>query len=1112
MKPAGGSFNSRYHEAVDLNAVAALEVIGTYTVHRFDFENFFHPLVGKLVQQLNNSTGDAVAKMLDPDFLAGLTNTFFSAPTSPAGTIAQYTVPVQDNTDVTSYPAQIDLDHQLPYANYNWELLYHIPVAVAVHLSQNQRFAEAQQWFHYVFDPTATGTAPVPERFWKFLYFRKNPESVDLGKLFVLLSTPAADLDSTQLGEVQDLLTSYSASVSTPFSPFPVARSRPVAFQYYVVMKYLDNLIAWGDSLFSQMTIETVNEATLCYVLASNLLGPQPQPVPPAGTINAKCYNDFLAAGTLDPLGDALVALEGQFPFNITTPADGTGNGENGSVFGTGQTLYFCIPANPKLLSYWTTVEDRLTKIRNCENIAGQVQLMPLFDPPIDPGMLVAAAAAGLNIGSVLSGLSQPHSPVRSPVMIQRALELCGEVRALGGGLLSAIEKGDSEALARLRQNNEIALQTLVQNTRFLQWQQAQASTEALLRSRASALERYTFYLRELGLTPDSGAVPAGFTVDHTTVLTSDNFADAYQTLVGQYDLAVPTQPYPRYQPVQGGSPSAQSGASGTGNLYLNASEDQELNSNLPTMRDEHLAAHLAETAAPVLALIPSLEVDLHYWGLGAHTKVIGGDWLAGAAKFASGLLTALATWQQDQAQMAARTATYQRRADDWLLQANLAAHELSQLGRQILVSVLSEQAAGAEYRTAQAQVGQAQDVLNFLMSKFSNEELYGWMQGQLSTFYYQYYRLALDTARKAEATMKWELMRPEVDATTYIQPNYWDSGHQGLLSGEALYLDVKSMDLDYNTYNLRELELTRHVSLRQLDPMALLNLKTTGSATVTIPEWLYDRDCPGHYMRRLKTVAVSVPSVVGPYTSVNCTLTLQNSSVRVSPALLPGNAYPRSTTGDDARFVDYFGSIDSVVTSGAVSDSGMFETNLRDERFLPFEGAGAISTWTLSLPPVPAFDYSTITDVILHVRYTARDGGAALAAPVGKYLKNLPPGAGGATTPTLALLFDLRHDFPTEWYAFTSGGGDFTAPLTIDFFPYLVHQANLTVESIHVYAPSGGQLQVAPAVAVPAGMTSANIKNGTAVLDIPQDGTVLNSSGPPNTDVYVVIAYTAKF
>jgi hypothetical protein len=27
-------------------------------------------------------------------------------------------------------------------------------------------------------------------------------------------------------------------------------------------MAYLDNLIAWGDSLFQQYTIETINEAT----------------------------------------------------------------------------------------------------------------------------------------------------------------------------------------------------------------------------------------------------------------------------------------------------------------------------------------------------------------------------------------------------------------------------------------------------------------------------------------------------------------------------------------------------------------------------------------------------------------------------------------------------------------------------------------------------------------------------------------------------------------------------------------------------------------------------------------------------------------------------------
>ena len=73
---------------------------------------------------------------------------------------------------------------------------------------------------------------------------------------------------------------------------------------------------------------------------------------------------------------------------------------------------------------------------------------LALFDPPIDPGMLVKAAAAGIDIGSIVSGLNQPIGPVRCLILIQKALELCGEVRGLGNALLSALEKGDAEHLA----------------------------------------------------------------------------------------------------------------------------------------------------------------------------------------------------------------------------------------------------------------------------------------------------------------------------------------------------------------------------------------------------------------------------------------------------------------------------------------------------------------------------------------------------------------------------------------------------------------------------------------------------------------------------------------
>ena len=81
-----------------------------------------------------------------------------------------------------------------------------------------------------------------------------------------------------------------------------------------------------------------------------------------------------------------------------------------------------------------------------------------------------------------------------------------------------------------------------------------------------------------------------------------------------------------------------------------------------------------------------------------------------------------------------------------------------------------------------------------------------------------------------------------------------------------------------------REYEITKSVSLVLFDPWALITLKETGQCAVNLPEALFDMDYPGHYFRRLKTVSLTIPCVTGPYTSVNCTLTLLNSKIRIEP------------------------------------------------------------------------------------------------------------------------------------------------------------------------------------------------------------------------------------
>jgi hypothetical protein len=1078
-----------YHAAQDA-------VMASKTLHarqdvkfRYDFRNFFHPYAERLLEILNRRGLDTA---LSPGTQA-LSETFFDSVyrTAPGPIVA-----------VQSHPKNIDVSDGGPYSTYNWELFFHLPLTVAVHLSKTQRFAEAQRWFHHVFDPTCTDDVPVPGRYWKFLRFRQAGTPYDIRELLTLLSTPDSELDAAALAAKAGVLDGYEAMKHKPFHPHAVARTRPLAYQYNVVMKYLDNLIAWGDSLFLQDTVESINEATQRYVLAANLLGRRPERVPATGRTRIRTYAQLKAAG-LDPTGNALVTLEGEFPFNVAAPQARPGDGDAATaLFGIGRTLYFSVPDNAKLLGYWDTVADRLYKIRNSMNIAGIVRQLALFDPPLDPGMLVKAAASGIDVGSILAGTSQPAGPLRALPLIQKALELATEVRALGAALLSALERQDGEQLSLLRQAHESGIQQMAQNVRYLQWKSAEQATEALLRARESTWERYRYYLRLQGLVPDGTLAPERPALTRSD-LTEENFADVYAALVGQYDQPVPQQAYPNLRLAGGGSPSNDSGATGSGALFLSSTEDAELNDHLPAARDFRLAGSVTDTVASVLTFIPEFNVNLHFWGLGGSSKLFGGSKLSDATKIGGEILKTIAGWHGDQAGIASRTAGHERRADEWVQQANAAARELVHSGRQIIGSLIGEQVARHEYLTARQQVANANEVDDFLHAKFSNLELQSWMAGETSRLYYQWYRFAFDTARKAERTMKLELRRPEVDATDFVAFNYWDGGRKGLLAGEALAADVRRLEVAFHENNRRELELTRHVSLRALDPLALLRLKATGSATFTVPEWLFDRDYPGHYLRRIKQVSLSVPGVVGPFTPLPAQLSLQRSTIRVSPALADGG-YARQGS-DDPRFADTFGAADQIAVSSGTQDAGLFEPGAHDERLLPFENAGAESSWLIELPAeIRSFDYATISDVVVHLRYTARQGGRQLADVATAELKQAMTAVASSQ---LALLFSLRYDFPTEWAAFAGGPGDLALELRKSYFPYLVQNRTVTVApTLELYSGTSSLAQ--RSVPTPVGLSDELNDAGVSTVSLSPDARVLTRG---TAEVFLIVRYAVQ-
>jgi peptidoglycan hydrolase-like protein with peptidoglycan-binding domain len=923
---------------------------------------FYHPYTALFMRELNRSGLDGLLNrqiQISPQsYYPG--NSFNFNSYSPNS----MTVP-----DKTAINDTVDFERYGAYSIYNWEIFFHAPLLIACKLSANQRFDEAMQWFHYIFDPTNTDSPDIPQRYWITRpFFEQNSETYRQQRIEVLLKN---------IEQHEDQLKAWK---NNPFKPHLVARYRPVAYQKAVVMKYIDNLIDWGDQLFRRDTIESINEATTLYVLAYELLGRRPVKVPHVERAE-QSYNELTTNGALDPFGNKRVEILME---NFTgTPVRVTRTQTGAEPLPHLDIFYFSIPNNDQLLKYWDTVEDRLFKIRHCMNIAGVVRQLPLFEPPIDPALLVKAAAAGVDLSSVLADITASPSPYRFQRLVQKAVELCSEVKALGDKLLAALEKYDAEGLSLLRSTQEIKLQQAVREVRKQQIQEVNETWASLEKAKGLALEKKTYYEGKefMNALEIVSAVLAGGAIVVSGVLTISELLAAGFYLAPSFNVGISGF---------GGSPEV-TVQWGTENI---AKSIQSTNSSL-----QHLGSVLSQSSSLV-------------------------------GSFAS----------------------YQRRKEEWDFQGRLANIEVEQINKQITAAQVRLAIAEKELGNQELQIEQSQATDEYMRSKYTNQQLYDWQVRQIASIYFQSYQLAYDMAKRAEKCFQFELGDP---TATFVQFGYWDSLKKGLLSGEQLTNDIRRMEAAYLDQYKRDLEITKHISLAQFLPLSLMALKEAGSCTVVLPEWLFDMDYPGHYRRRIKSVSISIPCVVGPYTSVNCTLSLTKDALRTTDDI--SQVYSELSLGTPMSPVR------AIATSNGQNDSGMFEMNFNDDRFLPFEGAGAVSEWHLELPQANnQFDLSTVSDVILHIRYTARaSGNQALINAAKANIDDVLPSSG-------LRLFVLNHEFGSAWQRFLNPNGGVDQVLTFtlerEHMPFYARgktNINLTKVDLILESPETGSFDV---------------------------------------------------
>ncbi len=933
----------------------------------------------------------------------------------PEGTPGNYRLSLPD--EPKGHP-----DFKGAYGVYYRELFFHVPFLIANHLNANQKCEETDYWYRKIFDPTSSETPDSDNpalRNWQYVEFHLQ-----------------------EIPELRDILSNTTAIKQynkDPFNPFAIARLRLSAFQKAIVMKYVDHLLDCGDRLFARDTFESINEATILYVMAADILGDRPvqagecktadestltyQRISSSQTsgseflkeiensfinyafLNAQLLSDLFkpddeeTPGGVVSVGSGFSTLRSTLPNSVmsypqlnvlnrqrleaSSPdfSQRVASQKISSDVARQRSLVFCVPPNDILLGYWDRVADHLYKVQNCMNLQGVRREILLFEPAIDPGLLVRAKAAGLSLDDVLSLLYSDLPPYRFNYLIEKVKTFVATVQNFGSALLSALEKQDGEELNLLRARLEHELHKLIENSKLELVKEAEESLNSLNEIQGNA----------------------EFRMNH------------YQSLIDKGK----NKPETDYTDnLEGSKPD-----------YDDAAENERMASLL------HQKPSISISTATGQNNFTSTGISFGGSSLGFYQENVAISFRTKATK------------SNIEASLDTANSTHLRRLEEWRFGRDSANRELTQIGKQILAAQARVEITKKDLESHQRQIEQAKELHDFYKDKFTNLGLYTYLSTSLSRLYREAYNMAHDLALKAQRAYQFETD----DNTFFIGNDHWPADKAGFLAGERLLLDLQRMEQAYLEKNRREYEISLPFSLTQIDPVALLELRQNGSCSFTISEHWFALYYPGQYKCKIKSVRLTIPCVTGPYVNVSAKLTLLQSWMRREPHLgeqnFVGIPYQRNT---------------SIAASTANNDAGVFELNFRDERYLPFEGAGAISEWRLELPSAfRPFDYNTITDVIIHISYTAKDDGRFKEEVEGALTEMINAQAEGEG---LLRVFSAKHEFPGEWHQFLYPVEE-NAPHTLDLnlnkdrFPFLFHGKAITIKQIDLYAkPKGNE------------------------------------------------------
>jgi hypothetical protein len=423
-------------------------------------------------------------------------------------------------------------------------------------------------------------------------------------------------------------------------------------------------------------------------------------------------------------------------------------------------------------------------------------------------------------------------------------------------------------------------------------------------------------------------------------------------------------------------------------------------------------------------------------------------DTLSEFAAAASTTASILQTW-----------ASYERRKEEWRFQKTLADQDIAIGDQQMTLAVDRQYIVEQERVVANMQVEHADFTMGFLANKFTNADLFEWMSGVLERVYAYFLQQATAMAQLAQNQLAFERQETPPE---FIQADYWQThsetyagtdpataapDRRGLTGSVRLLQDMYKLDQYAFETNKRKLQLSQTFSLAHLAPAEFQRFRETGRLLFATPMDLFDRDFPGHYLRLMKRVRISVPALISPVHGIRATLTASG----LSRVVTGGEVFQTIVVRRDPELIAF---------TSPSNGTGLIELEPEGEMLLPFESMGVDTMWELQMPKAAnPFDYRTIADVVFTVEYTALHSFDYRQQVIKQLSDRL-----SAERP-----LSLRDQFADQWYALHNPRQT-TTPLVVTFktartdFPPNVEELRIQQVLLAFVRAEGQSFEVASA------------------------------------------------